>query len=424
MRNFLDKFFFRSNNLDYISEKIKDLTQKIPSNKIFDAINSYNSESEIRYVGGCIRKIINKEKVDDIDLATNLEPKQVCEALKKKDIFFFETGIEHGTVTAVIDKYKFEITSLRKDILTDGRHAKVEFSKSWKDDASRRDFTINSIYSDRGGNLFDPYNGIKDLDKGYIKFIGDTDKRLKEDYLRILRYIRFFLDYSKNPHEDEIIKKIKFNIGGVSKLSKERLLDELKKITKFKTLEKLSKDKISLDLIMTIFPELKNIKIFSKLTLNQKLLLKDADFIFFLSLMIIDETDNVDYFLFKYKVSKKNYKRIKLIDTFYKDKTNIKKLSETYLNKFFYYEGKQAVIDILNFKLAKSKNSDGLLGKLIEKFKNKELPIMPIKADLIMNKYKIPEGKYLGSKLKLIEKEWVNNDFQISDQQVENIINN
>ena len=94
------------------------------------------------------------------------------------------------------------------------------------------------------------------------------------------------------------------------------------------------------------------------------------------------------------------------------------------MNKFFYYEGKQAVIDILNFKLAKSKNSDGLLGKLIEKFKNKELPIMPIKADLIMNKYKIPEGKYLGSKLKLIEKEWVNNDFQISDQQVENIINN
>ena len=84
MRSFLDKFFFRSSNLDYISQNIKNLTRQSPSNKIFDAINSYSSESEVRYVGGCIRKIINKEKVDDIDLATNIKPKDVCDALKKK----------------------------------------------------------------------------------------------------------------------------------------------------------------------------------------------------------------------------------------------------------------------------------------------------------------------------------------------------
>ena len=128
MRSFLDKFFFRSSNLDYISQNIKNLTRQSPSNKIFDAINSYSLESEIRYVGGCIRKIINNEKVDDIDLATNLKPNQVCEVLKKNEINFFESGIEHGTITAVEDKYKFEITTLRKDIFTDGRHAKVEFS--------------------------------------------------------------------------------------------------------------------------------------------------------------------------------------------------------------------------------------------------------------------------------------------------------
>ena len=143
MRSFLDKIFFRSNNLDYISLSVQDLTKKTPSNKIFRAINSYSSESEIRYVGGCIRKIINKEKVDDIDLATNLEPKQVCEALKKNNIKYFESGTEHGTITAIEDNYIFEITTLRKDISTDGRHAKVEFSKDWKEDASRRDFTIN-----------------------------------------------------------------------------------------------------------------------------------------------------------------------------------------------------------------------------------------------------------------------------------------
>ena len=132
MNNFLDKIFFRSNNLDYVSQNIKDLTKNTPANKIFDAINSYSSDSEIRYVGGCIRKIINKEKVDDIDLATNLEPQQVCEALKKNNINYYETGIEHGTITAIIDEYKFEITTLREDIHTDGRHAKVNFQKIGK----------------------------------------------------------------------------------------------------------------------------------------------------------------------------------------------------------------------------------------------------------------------------------------------------
>ena len=146
MKSFLDIIFFRSNNLDYVSQDIKNLTKNTPSYKIFNAINSHTLESEVRYVGGCIRKIINKEKVDDIDLATNLNPKQICEALKKNNIDYYETGVEHGTITALIDDYKFEITSLREDISTDGRHAKVQYSKDWKKDGSRRDFTINSIF--------------------------------------------------------------------------------------------------------------------------------------------------------------------------------------------------------------------------------------------------------------------------------------
>ena len=165
MNNLLDRIFFRSKNLDYISQNLKDITNQTPANKIFEAINNYSESSEIRYVGGCIRKVIKKETVDDIDLATNLKPNEVCEALKKKNINFYETGVEHGTITAIIDKYKYEITSLRKDVITDGRHAKVEFSLDWKEDASRRDFSINSIYSDEEGNLFDPNNGKKDLEK-------------------------------------------------------------------------------------------------------------------------------------------------------------------------------------------------------------------------------------------------------------------
>jgi poly(A) polymerase len=424
MINFLDKIFLRSNNLDHISQNIKDLTKNTPAIKIFDAINNYSSESEVRYVGGCIRKIINKEKVDDIDLATNLDPEEICLALKKNNINYYETSIEHGTITALIDRYKFEITSLRKDVSTDGRHAKVKFSKNWKEDASRRDFTINSIYSDREGNLFDPYNGKKDLENGFINFIGDADKRIKEDYLRVLRYLRFFLNYSKQPHNLDIFRKLKINIEGVSKLSKERLLDELKKIIKIETLDKLVKDKLSLDLFLMIFPELKNINIFSKINPNIKKLFNEKNFIFLLSLMIIDDTDNTDYFLYKFNISKKDQKRIKVIDNFYKEKITKKSFTEKNINRVFYYEGKQAVDDILYFKIIKSKKFDKNLIELSRLYQSKIVPTMPIGAEVLMSKYQIPEGKQLGSKLKMIEKEWVENNFKISDQQVDNIINN
>jgi len=424
MKSFLDKIFLRSNNLDHISQSIKDLTQKTPSYKIFEAINSFSPDSEIRYVGGCIRKIINDEKVDDIDLATNLKPKQICEALKKNNINYYESGIEHGTITALEDEYQFEITSLRKDILTDGRHAKVEFSNDWKEDASRRDFTINSIYADRYGNLFDPHKGVNDLKNGVVNFIGEPDKRIKEDYLRILRYIRFFLNYSKHPHSSKIIKSLKINIGGVSKLSKERLLDELKKLTKIDTLEKLTRDKFNSELILMIFPELKNVKIFSKLDTSNKNLLKDKDFIFLISLMIIDETDNTDYFFYKYNVSKKDKKRVKIIDNFYKEKINTKTFTEKNLNQIFYYNGKQAVLDILKFRIIKSKKTDEILQKLYEIFENKTIPTMPVTADMLIKKYNLSEGKQLGEKLRMIEEEWVKNSFKISNQQIENIVHN
>jgi|TARA_Y100000385_G_scaffold20436_1_gene20193 poly(A) polymerase len=424
MKSFLDTIFFRSNNLDYVSQNIKDLTKNTPANKIFDAINSFSSDSEIRYVGGCVRKIINKEKVDDIDLATNLDPQKVCEALKENKINYYETGIEHGTITAIIDEYKFEITTLREDISTDGRHAKVQFSKDWKEDASRRDFTINSIYSDREGNLFDPFDGRKDLENGLVKFIGNSDIRIKEDYLRILRYLRFFTNYSKHPHNLELIRKLKMNIGGISKLSKERLFDELKKISQSENLEKIAKNKISLELLQIIFPELKNIIIFSKLNSYKRSILEENDFIFMLSLMIIDDSDNTDYFFYKFNISKKDQKRIKIINDFYQEKISSKTFLENRMNRIFYYDGKQAVCDILNYYLIKSKKIEKNLMDLIHLYKNKSIPKMPIGADTLMTKFNIPEGKQLGTKLKTIEEEWVKNNFKISDKQITYIVNN
>ena len=422
MKNFLKKIFISSNNLENISQSIIEISKKTPVNKIFKAINNYSTDSEVRYVGGCIRKILNNEKVDDIDMATNLEPNIVCDVLNSNNINFYKTGIDHGTITAVIDEHKFEITSLREDVSTDGRHANVKFSKSWKKDASRRDFTINSIYSDVKGNLFDPYNGKDDLKKGFVNFIGDPDKRIKEDYLRILRYLRFFLTYSKKSHDKDLIRKLKLNLNGVSKLSKDRLLDELKKLFRAENLEKLSKDKICLELISLIFPELKNINIFSKLNSLKRQIVENSDFIFLISLMVIDDTDNSDYFLYKFNISKKDEKRIKKISNFYKEKRGSKKFNEKDINEIFYYDGKQAVLDILNFKIIKSKKIDNSLIKLSKTYINKIKPVIPIGASELMEKYKIPEGKQLGLKLKLIEELWIKNNFKISDHQVEKIV--
>jgi tRNA nucleotidyltransferase/poly(A) polymerase len=424
MNNLLDKIFFRSQDLNYINLGFKDIKKKTEVEKIFVAIQSFSANSNICYVGGCVRKVISQEKIDDIDLAVNLKPEDICEALKNKNIKYYESGIEHGTITALINNIKFEITSLRKDIDTDGRHAKVKFSNNWREDASRRDFTINAIYSDIEGNLFDPFDGKKDLKDGKVEFIGNAEKRIKEDYLRILRYIRFFLDYSKNEHDPKIIKIIKKNLTGFSNISSERLLDEFRKLLRSKGFFNLSKNKDCLEIVNLIFPQLKNISMFNKLNNFAKKNFAKVDFIFLLSLIIIDGTDNVDYFIYKFNLSKKDQKRLLFLNSFNSQKLTSKTFLENNLNKIFYFSGREAIIDIIYFKIFKSSKVDGKLIKLLDSFKNKEFPIMPLKAEMLIKKYNIPEGRKLGAKLKAIEEAWTNNNFQISDKEVEKIVNN
>jgi poly(A) polymerase len=424
MNNFFKKYFFRSKNLDYIGFEFKKLYRDSDIKKIFDTINFYSEISEIRYVGGCVRKIINQEDVDDIDLATNLKPEEVINALEKENINFFKSGIDHGTVTALINEKKFEITSLRKDIFTDGRHAKVEFSLNWKEDALRRDFTINAIYADKNGNLFDPFNGKKDLINGEINFIGNAEKRIKEDYLRILRYIRFYINYSKEKHKAQTLRDIKKNLNGIAIISSERLLDEFKKLTRSNKFLKLTKDKDCIEIISLIFPQFKSFQILKNLNSYAEKNFFKFDFIFLLSLLIIDGSDNVDYFIYKFKLSKKDQTRIKFINNFFKVKINSKTFLEKNLNFIFYFNGKEALNDILNFRLFKLNKPDPNLIEMIKKFENKKVPLMPFGANVLMNKYKLPAGKQLGNKLDEIEKSWVNNNFYISEKDVEKIINN
>ncbi len=417
------KIFFRSNNFEKININFQELKRNTGIEKIFKAVEGHSIESEIRYVGGCVRKVLKNEKVNDIDLATNLTPDKLIDVLKKNNIKFYETGLKHGTVTAICNNFNFEITSLRKDIKTDGRHAEVIFTNNWKEDASRRDFSINSIYSDIQGNLFDPFNGKRDLEIGQINFIGDPEKRIKEDYLRILRYIRFFLNYSKYDHNLNIIRVIKKNLNGISKISSERLLDEFKKLFNSESFSNLFKDEFSYEIISLVFPQFRNISILKNLNPYAKENLKNIDFIFFISLMIVDGTDNADYFIYKYNISKKDQKRILFLNNFLKNKIN-SSFNPKNLWKILYYNGKDSLIDLINYNIFISKKLDKKFLKLFNFFKDKNPPLLPLKANTLITKYNIPEGEKLGLTLKLIENKWIENNFKISEKEVQKLINN
>ncbi len=403
--------------------KFLDLKNNKGVNKIFGAINNYNETSEIRYVGGCVRKILNDEKTDDIDLATNLTPDQVKQCLDKNQIKFFETGIEHGTITAVIDDQNFEITTLRKDVKTDGRHAVVEYTTNWKEDSSRRDFSINSIYSDLDGNLYDPNSGHKDLNVGIIKFIGDPETRIKEDYLRIIRYLRFYTEYSKIDHEINIIKIIKKNIEGLGKISKERQFNELKKILKLDNFLKLFKNKISCELFSLIFPQLKNFKKLSKLSKPQEKILKNKSLNFVISFLVIDETDNSDYFVYKYNLPNELKDKINFLKNNLLNKDSTKILNKKDLQKIFYYEGKSSTIDLIDFNLLYFKQNKKF-SELKTYFEKLDKPEFPIKAQLLINDYGLKEGRELGQKLKNLEMKWIENNFNLSKKDMEKVLSN
>ena len=403
--------------------KFLDLKNNKGVNKIFGAINNYNETSEIRYVGGCVRKILNDEKTDDIDLATNLTPDQVKQCLDKNQIKFFETGIEHGTITAVIDDQNFEITTLRKDVKTDGRHAVVEYTTNWKEDSLRRDFSINSIYSDLDGNLYDPNSGHKDLNVGIIKFIGDPETRIKEDYLRIIRYLRFYTEYSKIDHEINIIKIIKKNIEGLGKISKERQFNELKKILKLDNFLKLFKNKTSCELFSLIFPQLKNFKKLSKLSKPQEKILKNKSLNFVISFLVIDETDNSDYFVYKYNLPNELKDKINFLKNNSLNKDSTKIFNKKYLQKIFYYEGKSSTIDLIDFNLLYFKQSKKL-SELKTYFEKLDKPEFPIKAQLLINDYGLKEGRELGQKLKNLEMKWIENNFNLSKKDMEKVLSN
>lgn len=183
-----------------------------------------------RFVGGAVRNALLDHRVGDIDIATPLPPEEVSRRLERAKIMALPTGIEHGTITAVVNGQALEVTTLRRDVSTDGRRAVVAFSDNWEEDAARRDFTINALYASFDGALFDYSGGLADLAAGHIRFIGDPVQRIREDYLRILRLFRFHAWYGKGTIDDEGLRAASAEREGIRILSGERIRKELMRL--------------------------------------------------------------------------------------------------------------------------------------------------------------------------------------------------
>jgi poly(A) polymerase len=199
-----------------------------PTQAIFQALNSQGFEA--RVVGGAVRNALLGRAVADIDIATTALPEQTTAAARAAGLTVIPTGIQHGTVTVLSAGIAHEVTTLRRDVTTDGRHAVVAFTDDWAADASRRDFTINALYCDAAGAVFDPLGGYPDLCARRVRFIGDPTARIHEDYLRILRFFRFTAEYSDGPVDAAGLAACSQSRDGLSRLSAERIRVEILKI--------------------------------------------------------------------------------------------------------------------------------------------------------------------------------------------------
>ncbi|MEL6744920.1 MAG: CCA tRNA nucleotidyltransferase, partial [Pseudomonadota bacterium] len=196
--------------------------------KVLALLSSDGGEARVN--GGAVRNALLNEPVGDIDIATTLEPSEVVKRAKAAKIKSVPTGIDHGTVTLVIDADAFEVTTLRSDVETDGRHAVVRFGTDWTQDAQRRDLTMNALYCAADGTVFDPLSGYDDVMNRRVRFIGDALDRIREDRLRILRFFRFFAWYGAFRPDADGLRACVREKNGLRNLSAERIWQELSKL--------------------------------------------------------------------------------------------------------------------------------------------------------------------------------------------------
>ena len=372
-----------------------------------------------RFVGGCVRKHLSSDEIDDIDIATVLTSNDIKEKFKNTNFKIIDTGLKHGTVTILSEKLKLEVTTLRKDVETDGRHAEVEYIDNWQIDSERRDFTINAIYLDIDGKIFDPQAGTVDLKNNNVKFIGDPQKRIEEDYLRIIRFIRFKIMYDTKV-ETSTNNAIKLNLNGIKKISKERVLVELYKILKLKNFMMLNESSNLKEIFNLIFPEFENLQRLDRLNkicnhsqLNRNLIL---------ATLLIDDKKSHEYFGHKYSISNNIKDSLNL---FAKNLGLIEENKDFFdkdLEKNIYLYDKNHLIElnILNFVInTKIKLKD--FSEILKRILKSKIHKFSIDGNYLM-KNGMQQGAIIGKVLEKIEEEWIRNNFQITEDRVQELI--
>ena len=380
--------------------------------KLISILNPTNLETHTQFVGGCVRKAIERKLTTDIDLATVYKPEQVKKILLKNNYKVLDLAIKYGSITTFSKNYKYEITSLRKDIKPDGRHTEIQLTNNWLEDSLRRDFTINAIYCDKFGKIFDPVSGIKDLKNKKINFIGSPDLRIKEDYLRILRFIRFSLEYNSNIKDHNIMRIINKNLRFLKFISQERLFIELKKILELKSLFTINNKNYFKKIISQVY----KIKFFERLNrvriLNKKLGLK-FNYLQLLSILLVGYDKKYIHFSKEFRLSNKDKDYLNFIYEQFKLLKNKAYSYQTIRHQIYFYK-KDLTLDFLNFIFCVNKeiNLKTLIKYrlFIKKFK---VPRFPISGDFLIKKG-FKQGKKLGKKLEFLKNSWIKNNFKLN----------
>ena len=373
--------------------------------KIFKAFG----ESSIFLVGGCIRDTLMNKLVTDIDFATPCEPLEVIEILNKSEINYVDIGIKFGTVTAIINDKKYEITSFRKDISTDGRHAEVEFSKEMEADAARRDFTINALYVDQDCKIYDFYNGQEDLKNTILRFIGDPQARIKEDYLRIMRFFRFLASNSAQSLDDDLLTILKAEAQNLSKISKERLWDELTEILKSENPIAVLKLMQENSIFENISEGLKIEESFENLiSIESKI--KYVDPILRLSLLFDNDSKKIENFVNNFHLSSKESKALLQLGEMNEKIVSYLSMKEV---RFLLYKigiGNFKNQIILNWARDVQNKNEVNWRSLYEVAISWERPKFDLESKDVLG-MGINEGPLVGSILKEVEEWWAENDF-------------
>lgn len=395
-----------------IKDKYLDIEKFVTDKKIFRLFRAVEKHGGVlRFVGGAVRNALRGIEGSDLDLATDLSPDELVEACQESGLKTVPIGIKFGTVGVVINDKVLEVTSLRKDVKPDGRHGEVEFTTDWEIDASRRDLTINAVYADEKGNVFDYYNGISDLENGIVRFIGSPTVRIKEDYLRILRFFRFYSLFGKGDIDEKALKACVENKDGLKQLSGERIRDELSKILLTPQAAKVIKIMAENGILDNILPEPKN---YDKLAFLAELCNKEKFAPSWLRrLYVIFEPDVLlaESLAARLKLSKKD--RARFVSWSENNLPLADFLDEKCLLKLLYRHGKEFCTNKLILEAVSAQRKIDNLPRLLNFIEKSEIPSFPLRGrDLI--EQGIAENAKIGETLKLLENEWIESGFQMS----------